>query len=134
MYEGVQKYKELYMQKKPGGRHNQLCSMCTSKLGVWRTRYFIIHSQGVIYKDRHNNPREYMVYDFDFKITYGKSSTGSERGITIDSTQRELRLKANNLFDFIEFIHYVKLGMHNSEYMSVNRYGSFAPMRSFCEV
>ena len=76
------------MLKKPGGRFSQYCSRCTSKIGIWKNRYFIIHNQGIIYKDKDNNAREYLIYDFDFKINFGKSHTGHDLGIIINSTQR----------------------------------------------
>lgn len=75
-YEGVVKYKETFMLKKPGGRFSEYCSTCTSKIGIWKPRYFIVHNQGIIYKDNFNNAREYIIYDFDFKIVYGKKETG----------------------------------------------------------
>ena len=122
------------MLKKPGGRYTDLCASCTSLFGFWKNMLFIIHNQGIIYKDSKGSNREYITYDYDFKITYGKGPTGLNLGIIIKSTQRELRLKANSLFEFVEFIYYVKLGIDNSEYVSINRYGSFAPVRTNCHV
>lgn len=95
-------------------------------------RYFILHNEGIIYKDEYNNVKEYLSYDYDFSMAYGKDETNDELGIVLTSTHRKLKLKALNIFDWLQFIYYVKIGFNSCEYANINRYGSFAPIRSKC--
>ena len=52
----------------------------------------------------------------------------------LTSTHRRLKLKALDLFDWLQFIYYVKTGFNSCEYASINRFGSFAPIREKCLV
>lgn len=67
-------------------------------------------------------------------MIYGKAETNESLGIVLTSTHRRLKLKALNLFDWVQFIYYVKIGFGSCEYVSINRYGSFAPIRSKCNL
>ena len=60
------------MLKQAGGRYKEACLKCGNIFGSWKVRYFILHNEGIIYKDESGNVKEYLSYDYDFKMTYGK--------------------------------------------------------------
>lgn len=61
-YNGLVRYAELFMYKRSKGRHRETlrCQGCCRN---WHLRYFLIHSEGVVYKDDENRIREFIPYD-----------------------------------------------------------------------
>jgi hypothetical protein len=69
-YNGLLKYGEMFMQKRSKGRHHEgmKCQTCCRN---WHLRYFIIHSEGVVYKDQ-SLVREFIPYDLEFVALSGR--------------------------------------------------------------
>lgn len=133
--QGLEKYKQISVLKKAGGRYQESCLKCGLIFSRWKKRYFTIYNEGIIYKDESNNIKQYLSYDYDFKMVYNKQNkSNSNLKITLMSSHRKLQLKALSLFEWIEFIYYVKIGFRSCEYVSVNRFGSFAPLREKCNI
>lgn len=127
-YGGMIKYGEMFMDKRSKGRQGERlrCQGCCRN---WHTRYFIIHSEGVIYKDEQNRVREYIPYNLDFVTLSGPIETKHDLRIILESTHRRLTIQAHNEFDFIRFLYGIKMGFLNSDYAKMNRFDSFAPTR-----
>jgi|JI61114C2RNA_FD_contig_51_2474250_length_1152_multi_1_in_0_out_0_2 hypothetical protein len=124
----------MYIYKRSGGRYQESCVKCGALFKNWKIRYFIIHSEGIIYKDEFNSVREYITYDYDFHMKHGKNQTGSEKGIILETSHRRLSLESLSHFDFLQFVFYVKQGLKRSEYSTLHRYNSFAPVRQNCQI
>lgn len=122
------------MYKRSGGRYQESCIKCGVIFKTWKIRYFIIHNEGIIYKDENNNIKEYVTYDYDFRMKHGKQQTGSDKGLILETSHRKLTLEALTLFDYLQFVYYVKMGLKNSEYSTIHRYNSFAPVRQNCNI
>ncbi|EGR28742.1 phospholipase d1, putative [Ichthyophthirius multifiliis] len=131
---GHQKYKEQFMKKKAGGRSNEnRCVRCGVFWGKWNKRYFCITSDGIsISKDVIQEKcqiREVIMFDYDFSVEYGKFSTGYNRGISINSSNRRLLLEACDLFSFFDFLFALKQAMQQSPYLGIHRFASYSPER-----
>jgi hypothetical protein len=76
--EGSKKYKEIYVRKRAGGRFNEsnVLFRCGAFCRCWKKRYFIINSEGIMYSVGHEprniKIREFLLFDHNFRILYGK--------------------------------------------------------------
>jgi hypothetical protein len=67
-------------------------------------------------------------------MKHGKTQTGSEKGIILETSHRRLTLESLTLFDYLQFVYYIKQGLKRSEYSALHRYNSFAPIRQNCHI
>lgn len=73
-----------------------------------------------------------LPFSTHFSIVYGLSLTGFELGIVIKSAYRSLELRAQGLYEFVLAVWAIKTSVKKSVYCGVNRYGSFAGVRTGC--
>ncbi|KAL4449779.1 hypothetical protein ABPG74_008152 [Tetrahymena malaccensis] len=137
--EGKQKYKEVYVYKKAGGRYKQsLCQKlnCKNLFGCYDKRYFLISQEGVMYTKGLIHPdstlSEVILFDYHFQVEYGKKQTGQEFGIHFITHSRTLCIQALNVFDYLDILYAIKEAYDNSIYGGVHRFNSFAPPRQKC--
>lgn len=136
-----QKYKEVYVHKRAGGRYNenQLLLRCGAFCKCWNKRYMIITSEGVMYSKGHLKVdsfiRENLLFDHHFKIQYGKQETGISKGLNLMYSNRKLHIEALDLFSFFDIVASLNEAFDNSPYIQENRFKSFAPVRenTYCK-
>lgn len=133
-------YAEVCLNKLSGGRHyeatcsrkfkNFFCGCCRN----WRKRYFTVTDQCVFYTSdkKSYEIKEMLPFSTHFSVLYGINQTNFELGIIIKSSYRNLQLRAHNLYQFVIFIWAIKNSVKKSTYCSINRYESFARVRSSC--
>lgn len=131
-------YKQEFLKKRSGGRHNEAtCRRCSTFFGNWKKRFFTVTSEGIFYtvgaEESASQIKEMIPFSFHFSIVYGLGDTGFKYGIILNSCQRNLQLIAEDLFQFVMFIHAVKKSLADNHYLEVNRYGSFASVRENCD-
>ncbi len=76
----------------------------------WKQRQFVITSNGILYhKQKHGEKKicEYISFNKYFSYQFGME-TGDKFGILIRSYHRRLRLRANNLDEFVVAIYYIE--------------------------
>lgn len=136
-----QKYKEVYVHKRAGGRYNenQLILRCGAFCRCWNKRYMIISSEGVMYSKGHLKAdsfiRENLLFDHHFKLEYGKQETGLSKGLNLIYSNRKLHIEALDLFSFFDILASLNEAFVHSPYIVENRFKSFAPVRdnTFCK-
>jgi phospholipase D1/2 len=73
--------------------------------------------------------REMLLFDYNFKIEYGKVKTGYHRGILIRTTTRNLNLQTYDDDSFTDLIVALMDAYKNSSATCLHRFDSFAPIR-----
>ena len=73
--------------------------------------------------------REMLLFDYNFKLEYGKIKTGYQRGILIRTTTRNLFLQAYDDDNYIDLVVALIEAYKNSSATSLHRFDSFAPIR-----
>jgi phospholipase D1/2 len=132
---GSKKFKETYIKKRSGGRHKapncwkRIVSCCNQ----WNKRYLIVTSEGVMVAKfefgSKAKVREMLLFDYNFKLEYGKSKTGYTRGILIRTTTRNLFLQSYDDESFIDLIVALLEAYQSSSATALHRFDSFAPIR-----
>jgi len=131
--DGPKKYKEGYMKKRTGGRYKEnICQMyCGLFCRRWVRRWFIVNNEGILYTIDSNSTRirEMLLFDRSFRIEYGRHSTGTKTGISLITPNRKLNLRAESLFEAVDWIVAISEAVRECPYITMNRYSSFAPVR-----
>lgn len=126
--------KEGFLLKKAGGRfrESRLRTYCGLLCNRWLKRWFFINDEGLYYAldSTSTELREVLIFDRSFKLIYGRKETGTKLGIIVFTSTRKLYLKASNIFEAIEWISSIQEAVKFCPYVSINRYYSFAPVRS----
>ncbi|CAD8096905.1 unnamed protein product [Paramecium primaurelia] len=138
-YGDFRKYKECTLKKRAGGRFSESrCTRCGTLWGRWSKRYFYISNNGVMYCKgpfgQRAQMREQLVFDYNFRMKYGKAGTGYDRGIKLEFATRHLLLVAPDYFTFTEFLTALNQAQKECPYMQPHRFSSFAPIKeSHCK-
>ena len=87
----------------------------------WQTRYLIINSEGVIYKRHHlsEDIRENLQFDHQFQMIYDPEQTRIRFGIILKYTNRTLKIRAFDAFDFIVIVYNLKRALLTSPYTNL---------------
>lgn len=131
--DGPTKFKEGYLAKRTGGRFKE--NICQIYCGVfckrWLQRWFIVTQEGIIYSINSESTqlREMLLFDQSFHLSYGRQATGTNKGLTIITSNRKLILKAQHFFQALDWISAISEATMKCPYIQTNRYFSFAPIR-----
>ncbi|CAK57722.1 unnamed protein product (macronuclear) [Paramecium tetraurelia] len=138
-YGDFKKFKECTLKKRAGGRFSESrCTRCGTLWGRWSKRYFYISNNGVMYCKgpfgQRAQMREQLVFDYNFRMKYGKAGTGYNRGIKLEFATRHLLLVAPDYFTYTEFLTALNQAQQCCPYMQLHRFNSFAPIKdSHCK-
>ncbi|KRX08542.1 hypothetical protein PPERSA_13023 [Pseudocohnilembus persalinus] len=133
-HEGIIKVKETWVEKRAGGRfeYQNCCRNLLSMINNWNRRYMVITQDGVMYSKGNRNPikiREMLLFDSNFKMETGQSTTGKDFGIKLITSSRILVIKAYNFYQFVDIIMSFLEALEISPYTKIHRFTSFAPIR-----
>jgi len=131
--EGSTCYKQGFLKKRTGGRYKEnICQVyCGTICRRWLNRWVLLTDDGIVYtvNSQSTKIREMLLFDQSFQFLTGRKDTGTKVGITLITPTRKLALKANNLFEAIDWVDAISKVVANSPYTSVNRFFSYAPVR-----
>lgn len=71
-----------------------------------------------------------LLFDYNFKLEFGKSQTGYSRGLLLKTTVRNLCLQCYNDTSFIDLLVALIEAYNLCSSTRLHRYDSFAPIRS----
>ena len=133
----TQRYKEGMLRKRSGGRfkYENRCFLCYCGkfCRVWTSKWFIVTNDFVAYLigSEYSTIHEVMLYDPMFKVTFGRTATGLDKGILIQNSTRALLLEAETEADREVWVRAITEAFEGSEWnpKKVKRFDSFAPER-----
>ena len=131
----VKKFMECKIKKSSGG-HNKDIKTCKAWCGQvfsnWRDRWLTITEEGLFHMRNPEIPKvtETLLFDHNFSIDYGFMVTGRRKGLLINTSSRKLKIEADNYFSLLEILKSFNWAAKKSPYIQLNRFTSFAPVRS----
>lgn len=106
---------------------------------LYRKKIFVLTQDGLCYMTKSEVstgntfsdivPSDYILFDKDINISTGERSTQCSTGFLISTNTRNLKLKADTYFEFIDWILHLSEAIIKSPYARIQRYNSFSPIR-----